>query len=398
MTIRPAHHRSIRTAAPLALLVAVSVTGLALLAGPAGSATGAAAWPMALHDAEHSGTSTAVGPQSGTISWQRDLGGKITQGPVVGADGTIYIASSLGVLHALNPANGSDRWTFDGGASYAGGEDLSTSPLILPSGTVLWPGPSDTLFAISPDGKKLWSHTFAATVLSPVLSGSRVYVVLANATVWAIDVVGATPVLEWSLHVGSTSFGSPVVGPDGNVITTAGDTVVAIADHGSSGSVRWQHTLNAQVEVSASVDRSGSVYVESNHATVYAFSPSGKLRWKQHIGQESYSSSSVSPSGLLYFGDNGGALHIVHASTGRAVATDHAHKGIWSAQVIDARGDVYFATQGKQIVGYNNAGHQLFTVKTSGAVDSYPALTASGALIVGDEHGTLYAIGGTAPQ
>ena len=398
MTIRPPRLRSLHAAAPLALFVATSVTGLAILVGPASPATPAAPWPMALHDAEHSGTSSAVGPQWGTISWRRDLGGHITQGPVVAADGTIYAASSLGVLHALDPANGADRWTFNGGASYVGGEDLSTSALILPSGTVLWPGPRDTLFAISPEGKKLWSHTFGAAVLSPVLAGSRVYVVLADATVWAISVAGATPVLRWSLQVGSTSFGSPVVDPDGNVITTADDTVVAIADHGSTGSVRWRRTLNAEVEVSASVDRSGSVYVESNHATVYAYSPTGKLRWKQHIGQESYSSSSVSPSGLLYFGDNGGALHIVHASTGSAVATDGADKGIWSAQVIDARGDVYFASLDKQIVGYNHAGHRLFTVKTSGAVDSYPALTASGALIVGDEHGTLYAIGGMAPR
>ncbi|MCU1493780.1 MAG: WD40-like repeat protein [Acidimicrobiaceae bacterium] len=290
MTIRPPHHRSIHATAPLALLVAMSVIGLALLAGPASAVTPAAPWPMALHDAEHSGTSTAVGPQSGTISWRRDLGGNITPGPVVAADGTIYAASSLGVLHTLDPTDGSDRWTFDGGAPYSGGADLSTSPLILPSGTVLWPGPRDTLFALSPGGKKLWSRTFGAAVLSPVLAGSRVYVVLADATVWAIDVTGGTPALRWSLDVGSASFGSPVVDPDGNVIMTADDTVVAIADHGSTGSVRWRHTLDADVEVSASVDRFGSVYVESNHATVYAFAPSGRLRWKRRIGQESYCS------------------------------------------------------------------------------------------------------------
>ncbi|HWD25111.1 MAG TPA: PQQ-binding-like beta-propeller repeat protein [Acidimicrobiales bacterium] len=390
--------RSIRATAPVAILIAMSVIVRTFLAGTASAATSAAPWPMALHDAEHSGTSTSVGPQSGTISWQRDLGGNITPGPVVAADGTIYAASSLGVLHALNPKDGSDRWTFDGGAQYSGGTDLSTSPLILPSGTVLWPGPRDRLFALSPNGTKLWSHTFGAAVLSPVLAGSRVYVVLADATVWAIDVTGGTPALRWSIDVGSTSFGSPVVDPDGNVITTADDAVVAIADHGSTGSVRWRHTLDADVEVSASVDRSGSVYVESNHGSVYAFSPSGTLRWKLRIGQESYSSSSVSPSGLLYFGDNGGVLHVVRASTGGAVAADRAGKGIWSAQVIDARGDAYFGTQGKEIVGYDHAGHHLFTVPTSGAIDSYPGLTASGALIIGDERGTLYAIGGTSPR
>ena len=184
MTLRPARHCSIRSAAALTLLVAMSLAGLALLAGPASPATPQAAWPMALHDAEHSGTSNAVGPQSGTISWQRDLGGKITQGPVVGADGTIYAASSLGVLHALNPANGSDRWTFDGGASYAG---VKTSRPAHSS----WlrhrarPVPSHALCDLTRREKVVLAHLRGD--LSPV-SRAGVYVVLANATVWAIDV------------------------------------------------------------------------------------------------------------------------------------------------------------------------------------------------------------------
>ncbi|WP_328452850.1 MULTISPECIES: outer membrane protein assembly factor BamB family protein [unclassified Amycolatopsis] len=61
----------------------------------------------------------------------------VTPGPVVGADGTLSVTSNGGVLHALNPSDGSDRWTYDSGGSSGG--NLSTSPLVLRDGTVLLP-------------------------------------------------------------------------------------------------------------------------------------------------------------------------------------------------------------------------------------------------------------------
>ncbi len=78
----------------------------------------------------------------------------MTPGPVIGPDGTIYAASNGSVLHALNPATGDDRWTFDG--HHSGFSDLSTSPLVLPDGTVLWGSAGRTLYALSGTGALLW--------------------------------------------------------------------------------------------------------------------------------------------------------------------------------------------------------------------------------------------------
>jgi outer membrane protein assembly factor BamB len=377
----------------------VLIAALGFGAGSAAAATavaapaGASPWPEALHDATHSATAAVAGPATGHVEWTRSLGGNITPGPVVGANGIIYVATNAGVLHAIDPATGVDGWTFDGGAPYAGGEDLSTSPLILPSGSILWPGPQDTLFDLSASGQALWSHRFSGTVLSPVLSGARVYVGLMSGSLWELDVSGSVPELGWSVTIGHQSFGNPVVSPDGHVITTVDKSVVAIADRGTSGAVLWRHTASATIEVSPSVSANGDVYVTANDGSAYAVRGDGTLIWRKHIGQESYSSSSVSPSGLLYFGDNSGSLNIVRASNGDLVRSDHGLKGIWSAQVVDAHGDVYFGSQGHYIYGFNASGRQLFRVHASGPIDSYPALTANGTLIIGDQAGTLYAIG-----
>lgn len=370
------------------------VVTLALLAGavPAG-ATATPPWPEALHDPAHSAGASVIGPFTGRLEWSRQLLGSITPGPSIGANGDIYVATNAGVLHALDPATGADLWTFNGGGPFTGETDLSVSPLVLPSGSILWPGPDDTLYELSSTGQSQWSHRFSAMVLSPVLAGTRVYVELMSGTLWQLQVGTGLPTLGWSLSIGHTSFGSPAVDPDGEVVTTADKSVVAVIDHGTDGVIAWRHETTATIEVSPSVGPNGDVYVTANDGSVYRLSAHGALKWRRHIGQESYSSSSVSADGILYFGDNGGDLNVVRAATGVRLLVDHGRKGIWSAQVVDARGDVYFGTQGGEIYGFGPSGRRLFAVKTSSAIDSYPALSGTGTLVIGDEAGMLYAIG-----
>jgi outer membrane protein assembly factor BamB len=376
--------------------VILGLAELGWLDGPrAGAATTPAPWPMALHDPSHSATAGVVGPQSGHILWARQLGGNVTPGPVVGPDGTIYLATNAGVLHALNPSTGQDVWTVDGGGALTGETDLSASPLVLPDGSLLWPGPRQTLFEVSASGTVQWSHRFSGQVLSPVLSGSTAYVVTMDGTMAAIRLGGPHPTVAWAIPLGHPSFGSPVVARPDLVVTTADRSLVAVDDHGAHGSIAWRHSLSADVEVSASAGADGRVFVTDNHGTAYSFDRSGRLIWRRRVGSESYSSSSVSPSGLFYVGDNLGNLTVVKAATGAPVRVIHTGRsGLWAAQVIDRRGDVYVGTQGRSIKGYGPGGRELFQIPISGSVDGYPALTANGTLIVGDQAGTVYAVGG----
>ena len=359
-----------------------------------GAADTASPWPMAMHDAAHSATSPAVGPHTGTILWTRDLGGNVTPSPVIGSDGTVYLASNAGVLHALDPTTGADRWTFDGTGPFGGETDLSTSPLVLPSGSILWPGPGHVLYEVSSSGAELWSHTFTGNLLSPVRVGSTVYVVSMSGSVSALRVGGVVPVVAWTLGIGHRSFGAPVVGHDGEVVTTVDSSVVAVSDHGSHGGVAWRHRLDSEIEVSPSLDAHGDVFVTTNDASVYAYSPTGHLRWHERVGTESYSSSSVAAGRLLYFGDNRGVLHVLHASTGHQITSHRlGTRGLWGGQAFDRKGDVYAGTQSGAIVGLGPSGHQLFRVQATGPIDSYPAITGTGVLIVGDQSGRVYAIG-----
>ena len=359
----------------------------------AGASSLPAPWPTALHDARHSATSTAIGPQTGTVLWTRQLEGNVTPGPVVGSDGTIYLASNAGVLHAIDPATGKDLWAVDGGGSATGETDLSTSPLLLPGGSLLWPGPQATLFEISPSGSVQWTHRFSGQVLSPVLSGNTVYVMTMDGTLSALRLGGTDPTVAWSLSLGHTAFGSPALATSGLVVTTVGSSVVAVEDHRDQGAIDWRRSLSAPVEVSASTDGKGDVFVSDNRAEAYSFSKTGHLNWKRAVGHESYSSSSVTSAGLLYIGDNRGNLNVVTSASGSPVRVIHAGGGLWAAQVIDRKGDVYVGTRAATIVGFGPSGHLLFRIPVGVDIDGYPALTADGTLIVGDQAGTVYAVG-----
>lgn len=153
----------------------------------------AAPWPMALFDARHAGTSPAKGPVTGHVEWTRDLGSNITPGPVVGADGTIYVATNAGVLHALDPLTGADQWTFAGQGTSTSPSDLSTSPLVMSTGDVLWPGPGNSLYLFSSSGQLLWQHSFGSALTSPVESRSNVYVGTTGGNLMALDLSGARP-------------------------------------------------------------------------------------------------------------------------------------------------------------------------------------------------------------
>lgn len=351
-----------------------------------------APWPGFARDARHGGSAAVLGPQSGHVRWRRTLEGAVVPGPAVGDGGVVYAAGNGGVLHAIDLDSGKDRWKFNGGGTY--GSDLSTTPALLRDGTVLWPGPRNTLFALSSGGRLLWEVKLPAQPLSPGLAPDGSVIVADTAgTIEDLALHGAAqPTRRWRLQLGGPSYSSPAIAPDGSVYATTGASLVAIRD----GKVRWRYASGAESEVSPAVAPDGTIVFGSNDQHEYGISPQGKQRWSFDVGTRTYSSPVVTADGLVYFGDNKGSLTTLDAKSGALVSRLSGlaqSPGIWTAAAVDAHHDVYFGSSNR-IFGFDQAGHRLFDVKTGGTVDSYPALAADGTLLIGSEDGVLYAIGG----
>jgi outer membrane protein assembly factor BamB len=351
-------------------------------------------WPSALHDARHSGSSSAAGPSTGRIRWRRTLEDGIT-GPVIGTDGTIYASSNAGVLHAIDSATGRDRWTFDANATDSGA-DLSVSPLVLPSGEILFPTPGTSLVALSPTGHELWSQQLSDRPTSPVTTnGTRVYVGDESGGVTAIDIAAdGSHTVAWTVSTGTTSYASVVTNGSGAVYTTSGTSLVAITDHGGSATIAWRaDPHDGNTEVSPGLAPDGTVLLGTNGTQEWAYRPDGSPLW--HAPRViTYSSPSVTATGLVVVADHTGRVYVIDVATGTERGVYRVgNTEIWSSTVVDKDYRVYFGGQNGHVYGVSPAGVVLLDVNLGAPINSYPALTANGMLIAGAANGTLAAIG-----
>ena len=375
-----------------------------LALAPAQTAAGTeswAPWPQAEHDARHSAASTAVGPQTAALRWTRRLEGSATPGPVIGRDGTIYAASNAGVLHALDPATGADRWSFDGQGGY--GSDLSTSAAVLPDGTILWPGPHRTLYALDHAGALLWREQLTGQPTSPAVTAEgRVVVGDTAGGVTALAVSGRRHTVLWRAQLHGTSYGSVALSPTDphRTYTTVDDELVALDDAHTA----WRFKVGGQIEVSPAVGPDGTVVIGTNDRWEYGVSPAGRRTWRHDRASWSYSSPGVTDDGIAYFGDHTGHLDAVDTKTGALVAKyagglrhlagePGIGVGVWTAPLVDARHDVYWGTESGHVHGVDAAGRSLFDLALGATVDSYPALGSDGLLVLGVADGRLLGIG-----
>jgi outer membrane protein assembly factor BamB len=228
-----------------------------------------------------------------------------------------------------------------------------------------------------------------ATPTSPAsVDGKRVYVGDLLGHVSAIDV--GTRSLLWTVAVGRVSYGSVVT--DGSRVYTTADAGVTAVD--ASGAVVWQRDPHDDItEVSAGLAPDGTVLLGTNGSREWAYHPDGSRAWNvpRYI---TYSSPAVTASGLAYVGDHGGTVTAFDVRTGSVVRSYRLNGAeIWSSTVLDSRYRLYYATQAGHVYGLAPDGGQLFDVNVGGSVDSYPALSADHALIVGSRNGLLTSIG-----
>jgi len=118
---------------------------------------------------------------NGTLKWKTNVGAGTS--PTIGQDGTIYCGYNK--LHAINPANGSVKWTFDVGGAIRGG-----TPCNSIDGTI-YVGTSDggELIAINPDGTLKWRKGIGECESAPAIGeNERVYVGSNNAYLYAFGI------------------------------------------------------------------------------------------------------------------------------------------------------------------------------------------------------------------
>ncbi|HUI09636.1 MAG TPA: PQQ-binding-like beta-propeller repeat protein [Bacteroidota bacterium] len=345
------------------------------------------AWPMRLHDPQHTGRSSYAGPQSGAMEWRVDAGSAVYCSPAIDVDGSVYFSTFSGSLTAVSQT-GSVEWQAAEGSS-------SGSLVISSDGSIYgWAG----LFLVSHDrsGNLNWEYPFAPngiTPFTPTISRDGGTVFFASDSLYAIRKDGS---LRWKVKPDSTDpLGtSPTMSPDGATIYATGLKALYALD--TSGTLRWRFVIGGS---DPAVDNDGNIYIGDSQHALYSLTPSGAVRWVARGINWGYLyelNPIIGWDGSIYIAGNQGVFAFDYAGNPKWNYQLPSVANLESVPAIDRDGTLYFgwstgltAADSVNFMALYPNGTPKFRLSlrnldgTVPDIDSDPAISADGKVYVG---------------
>jgi len=340
-------------------------------------------WWMYLHDPQHTGRSSFVGPGTAQQKWVFATGNVIaSSSPAIGLDGTIYIGSINNNLYAVNP-DGSMKWAFNSGTP------IDSSPAIGTDGTI-YVGSFNKLYAVNADGTQKWFYATGNGIgTSPTIGpDGTIYQTSLDAKLYALNPNGT---LKWSFTTGDFIRSSPAIGADGTIYIGSGDLDKNLYALTPSGTKKWSFATRGSVG-SPAIGTDGTIYIGSADAKLYALNPDGTKKWEFFTNSIGIGCDpSIGPDGTIYIGTLSNYEFAVNPDGTQKWA--FASGKIWgSAAAISADGTIYFGAYNHNIYALTPDGYQKWSMTTGDYVESSPSIGADGTLYIGSHDGNLYAI------
>jgi outer membrane protein assembly factor BamB len=215
----------------------------------------------------------------------------VQSAPVIGADGTVYIGSINTHLCAVDPNDGSLKWSAAPGAS-----SISSSPAIGPDGTIYCLDASGLLAAYTSSGARNWTLQLAS-----VSGGDGSPSVDADGTIYVatsgsgeLHAVNPTGTLKWSKAMGFAGVATPAISADGTIYFSD-DGLHALGPE--DGAEKWHSSDTALFSSSSPVvGGDGTIYWREAW-TFRAVKPDGTAKW--NLDMPSPASSGLYPSPAL---------------------------------------------------------------------------------------------------
>jgi outer membrane protein assembly factor BamB len=275
-------------------------------------------------------TSVLAVSSSGVEQWRvRPEGADYIGFPVIGADGTVYVAASgfhgdkRGYLYAFDP-EGTEKWRYSILPEAVGsGINFIYSPAIGQDGTLLFSATGDsTLRAVGPDGQLRWQYK-AEALIGRVVVGADGTVYMSTGDGY-VNVLTAAGELQWRFSTGvvpAASVGVEVgvqvtaVGPEGTLYVVISGALLAMD---RDGELLWRYDLPVRYGVAPVVDREGQVFCVFPLANadglgmILSLTRSGQEYWRSALGWVSQTRTPLlgADDTLYLMGYEGGRIYL----------------------------------------------------------------------------------------
>jgi outer membrane protein assembly factor BamB len=247
--------------------------------------------------------------KDGKLKWKKDIG-EVRSTPVIGRDGTVYASTVDGKLYAFGPMR--KKWSYDTG------KPIDSCPAVGPDGTLYVFNQCGPLHALSPQGKLKWKKygdnseyfqsytgigfTPEGNLLGCTWNSHLRYMDRDGSTKWLFGGFTEKRVDELppdqqkeALRAGNVGVSTtPVVSPDGETMYIGGMSGKLIAVD-RNGNKKWSRDIGEGMHGSdVRVAEDGTVYAVSDQkGTVFALSPQGDILWKYETKEKRACSFSI---------------------------------------------------------------------------------------------------------
>lgn len=266
-------------------------------------------------------------------------------GVTVDADGgTVYVAYGS-YLHAINLANGSEKWHFP--KERDNKQTIYAAPALTQDGQVLVGGYNYVFYSLKPEsGDQNWSFTEATDryIASPTVDGENIYIPNANGILYALDLSGRS---RWKFETDHAIWAPPAV--NGKLVYIASMDHSLYAVDAATGRKAWQsEDLGGAVVSKPTLSNEGVLYEGTVGSEMIALNTAdGKILWRFQTDGWAWSAPLL-VNDTLYFGTLGGVFYALNAADGSPrwqIEPDTTPKGQITGSPL-LRGDtLYFANK-----------------------------------------------------
>jgi len=281
--------------------------------------------------------------KDGNLKWQIDASARQDGSPAIGSDGTIYY-SRYGCLSAVYP-NGLASWNY-----YFEGSTCTV--LIGPDGTLYVTSYYGDVHAVTPDGVQKWvCQTGEEDIEHMVMPYDGTLIVSShNGALVAVNRDGA---VKWRIDLGGYLYESPVVGLNDTIYAITQDDIlhavnadgsiiremdgfysrskeVAIGTDGQvyapyrtslmyilnpegefAGTISIQGVTGLTIESDIMLDANDTIYLCFNNGVMKAINNDGTDKWSFKIHGRIRCAPTIGPDGTIYVGSDDGYLYAI---------------------------------------------------------------------------------------